>query len=180
LFIVNNLLAFGFCGRLSSRITAQNLGGYLMSAKRASHISAQIEMLESRRLLSAAPVSLTALAAATPAAVHQYPTVPNIVGTYTGSFASSKGLTGTVSIALASEGTTGKLAGTLTVEGYGTVNIKGTVNVKGKFSLHGSGLHLSLTLSGAASTDLNTLAGKFNAGAKHGSAHGTFSASKAG
>lgn len=149
-----------------------------MSAKRASQISAQIEMLESRRLLSAAPVSLTALAAATPAAVHQHPTVPNIVGTYSGTFASNKGQSGDVTINLTSEGTTGKLAGTLTVSGYGTVNIKGTVNVKGKFSLHGSGLHLSLTLSGSAST--NTLAGKFNASAKHGSAHGTFSASKSG
>lgn len=150
-----------------------------MSAKRASNVSAQIEMLESRRLLSAAPVSVTAQMAATPAAVHHHPTVPNIVGTYTGSYA-GKGRTGAVTIALTSEGTTGKLAGTLTVEGYGTVNLKGTVNVKGKFSLHGSGLHLSLTLSGAVSTDGSTLAGKFNAAAKHGSAHGTFSASKSG
>lgn len=149
-----------------------------MSVKGASNVSAQIEMLESRCLLSAAPVSVTALAAATPAAVHNHPTVPNIVGSYSGTFASTKGLTGALTISLTSEGTTGKLAGTLTVTGYGTVNIKGAVNVKGKFSLHGSGLHLSLTLSGAASTDGTTLSGKFNAGAKHGSAHGTFNASK--
>ena len=151
-----------------------------MSAKRTPHVSAQIEMLESRCLLSAAPVSVTALTAATHAAVHHHPTVPNIVGTYSGNYSSTKGQSGGVTIALASEGTTGKLAGTLTVAGYGTVNIKGTVNVKGKFSLHGSGLHLSLTLSGSVSTDGSTLSGKFNAGAKHGSAHGAFSASKSG
>ena len=151
-----------------------------MSAKRASHFSAQIEMLESRCLLSAVPGSVMALTAETPAAVHQHPTVPNIVGSYGGTYASTKGLSGGVTITLISEGKTGKLAGTLTVEGYGTVNIKGTVNVKGKVSLHGSANHLSLTLNGAVGTGGSTLAGKFNASAKHGSAHGTFSTTKSG
>lgn|GEM_PF-4095797 len=150
-----------------------------MSAKRASHISAQIEMLESRRLLSAAPVSLMALAVASPAAVHKHPTVPNIVATYDGTYATSKGQTGQIIITLATEGTTGKLTGSLNVVGLGSLGIAGTVNVKGKVSLHGSVNHFTISISGSFNSVTNVLSGKFSTTSHHGNAHGTFSASKA-
>ncbi len=149
-----------------------------MSAKRASHVSAQIEILESRRLLSAAPVSVTALAAATPAAVHNHPTVPNIVASFNGTYATSKGQTGQIIITLATESKTGKLTGSLNVVGLGSLGISGTVNVKGKVSLHGSVNHFTITISGSFNSVTKTLAGKFSTTSHHGNAHGTFSAAE--
>lgn len=129
-----------------------------MIAKR-TFSRARVETLESRCLLSAAP--------------HTHPTVPTILGTYDGSYIAKNGQTGAIVITFTSEGTTGKLGGTLVVSGTETLKIAGTVNAKDKISFHGSIKHTSVTASGAISTD--TIAGKFNVTAKN-SAHGTFSA----
>lgn len=148
-----------------------------MKVNRRSPCCASVESLESRRLLSAAPASMMAPLAAAPAAVHTHPTVPSILGTYDGSYSATNGSTGQVVITISSEAKTGRLAGTLTIVGTGTLAIAGSVTVKGKFSLHGSAHHLVITLVGAVSSDLSTLAGKYNAVAKHGSSHGSFTAS---
>ena len=140
-----------------------------MRTNRISPGRASIEMLESRRLLSAAPM---------PAAVHTHPTPPNIVAVYDGTYAARNGQTGQVIFTISSEGSTGKLGGTLDVVGTGTLGVAGTVNVKGKFSLHGSVRHFAITINGSVSSDDNTLSGKFNVSAKHGSGPGTFSATK--
>jgi hypothetical protein len=149
-----------------------------MTAKHTSPRRAYVEMLESRRLLSAAPVSLMAAMSPAPAAVHTHPTAPNIVGTFNGTYAASNGQTGQVIITIASEGKTGKIGGTLTIIGTGSLGISGTISVKGKFSLHGSAHHFAITITGSVSSDTNTLSGKFGTTAKHGSSHGTFSVSR--
>jgi len=150
-----------------------------MKANRTTRNFARIEMLESRRLLSAATISVIAPATATRAAVHTHPTVPNILGTFNGTYAATNGTSGDVIITITSEGKGGKLAGTLTVVGTGTLQISGSVNVKGKLSLHGSIHHLVITLTGAVSNANNTLSGKFHSTSNHGSAHGTFTTTKA-
>ena len=149
-----------------------------MRANRTSASCASIEMLESRRLLSAAPMSVMAAMNPTPAAVHTHPTVPSLVAVYDGTYAAANGQTGGVIITISSEGKTGKLGGTLTVVGIGTIGVTGTVSAKGKFSLHGSVRHFSITTSGSVSSNDDTLSGKFNVSAKHGSTHGTFSATR--
>jgi hypothetical protein len=146
-----------------------------MKANRATSACASIEMLESRCLLSAVPVSLRAAMAAAPAAVHTHPSPPNIVNSYSGTYAATNGTTGQLTITISSEGKTGKIAGTLTVAGSGTINISGAVNVKGKFSLHGSAGHHTITATGSVSSDLATLAGKFVSTGRHGATRGTFS-----
>jgi hypothetical protein len=135
-----------------------------MFAKRISP-RARVESLESRCLLSAAPLSA--------AAVHTHPTPPTVLGTYDGSYAATNGQTGEITITFSSEGKTGKLGGTLTILGTGTLGIAGAVTVKDKISFHGSVKHFSITASGSVGTD--TIAGKFSVSAKHGG-HGTFSA----
>ena len=138
---------------------------------------ASVETLESRRLLSAAPMSMTAAITAAPSAVHTHPTAPSILGTYNGTYAATNGSTGQVIITIVSEAKTGHIAGTLTIVGTGTLNIAGAVGLKGKFSFAGAARHLLITVSGSVSSDLSTLSGRYNAVAKHGSSHGTFTAS---
>lgn len=149
-----------------------------MKPNRTSPRCASVETLESRRLLSAAPMSMTAAITAAPSAVHTHPTVPSILGTYEGTYAATNGSTGQVIITIVSEAKTGRLAGTLTIVGIGTVGITGSVGLKGKFSLIGAARHLLITASGSVSSDLSTLSGKYNSVAKHGSNHGTFTASR--
>lgn len=142
-----------------------------MIRKRVSPAGAMVEILESRRLLSAAPIALAS------ASVHTHPTAPNIVGTFDGTYATTNGQTGEIIIAITSEGKTGKVAGTLTVVGLGSLGVSGTVSVKGKFALHGAVRHFTLTSSGSVSSDGKSLAGKFATTAKHGNSHGTLNAS---
>jgi hypothetical protein len=149
-----------------------------MKANRTSHSFARIEMLESRRLLSAGTISVMAPMPATPAAVHSHPTVPSVLGSYSGTYAASNGTSGGMIITISSEGKTGKVAGTLTIVGLGSLDIGGSVNVKGKFSMRGSAHHFAITISGSVSSNGNTLSGRFNTTAKHGSAHGTVTATK--
>ena len=151
-----------------------------MRSNRTLSGCASVERLESRRLLSAAPVPV--MAAMTPvraaAHVHPHPTYPNVLGTFNGTYATTKGQTGQVIFTISSEGKTGKIAGTLTIVGTGTLGISGTVSLKGKFAVHGSAGHFSITIGGAVSSGGNTLAGKFNTTSRHGSSHGTFTTSK--
>lgn len=126
--------------------------------------TARIETLESRRLLSAAPLSA--------AAVHTHPTVPTILGRFDGIYIAKNRPRGVITITFTSEGTTGKLGGTLVVAGIGTINIAGTVNAKNKISFHGSIRHTSVSASGSVFPE--AISGNFNLVAKQ-SVHGTFS-----
>ena len=139
---------------------------------------AGVEALESRCLLSAAPVSVTAAMVPGRASLHTHPTYPSIIGTFGGTYAASNGQTGNVIITLSSEGKTGRLAGTLTIVGTGTLGITGTVSVKGKFAIHGTVNHFSIALNGTVAGGGKVLAGKFSTHARHGSAHGTFTTAK--
>lgn len=148
-----------------------------MKRKIGSSQCARVEVLESRQLLSAAPASLTPAIAASAAAVHSHPTVPSILGTFNGTYSGTNGATGNVIIAITSEAKTGRFTGTLTIVGTGTLGIAGSVTAKNRFTLHGAVRHFAITVSGSVSSDATTLAGRYNAVAKHGSSHGTFSAS---
>ena len=131
-----------------------------MLAKRSSP-TVRIETLESRRLLSAAPLY-----------VHTHPTVPTILGRFDGIYIAKNRPGGVITITFTSEGTTGKLGGTLVVAGIGTINIAGTVNAKNKISFHGSIKHVSVSASGSVFPE--AISGNFNLVAKQ-SVHGTFS-----
>src|SRR5690348_10764752 len=100
-----------------------------MRANRTLSGCASIEALESRRLLSAAPVSVTAAMTPSRTAAHTHPTYPSIIGTFNGTYAAANGQTGQVIITISSEGRTGRLSGTLTIVGTGALGVAGTVSV---------------------------------------------------
>jgi hypothetical protein len=147
-----------------------------------------VEMLESRRLLSATATVAPAAAmygggsgggAVTAAAT----TVPMLTGSaYTGTSTASDGTTSDITISVSTESKSGKLAGTITaITGSTTTTytFSGSVNKKGTFTLKGNGGgHKTLSVKGAVSADTNTLTGTFKAAGKHNSSHGTFTASR--
>jgi hypothetical protein len=115
-----------------------------------------IEMLESRRLMSASVTShLASRLVATPA-VHVKPTIPNIAGTtYDGTFR-RHGTVLPIEIAFHSE----SAAGFLTASIIGFVST-GAVKATRAVTLTGSGDGVSVNLAGKLSANLHTFTGKF-------------------
>ncbi|HEV2425517.1 MAG TPA: hypothetical protein VGZ29_11880 [Terriglobia bacterium] len=131
-----------------------------MNQYSASPPRAQIEMLESRQLLSAAHV-LTA------AAVHTRPTPPNVVGFYAGHFSGTIGsspTSGVLEFVFSSESKTGKLSGDFLSTNV-LFALSGSISVKGKYSFHSTVfvVRQTETLTGTvtANADGTTLAGNF-------------------
>ena len=134
-----------------------------MKSKGGSRGRVQIEMLESRRLLSAGPGSVGT------AAVHTHPTPPNLLGVYDGGFTGSSlgsPTSGTLEFDFTSESKGGHLTGSdaVPVVRYA---VSGSINVKGKFSLHGSRPNETLKVTGTANTDGTILTGNFIVKLKH-------------
>lgn len=147
-----------------------------MNPKGASRHRAQIEMLESRCLLSAGPVSVADAMHVGAAALHTHPTRPNLLGIYNGSNGVSAG-SGDLEFDFTSERTTGKLSGLALLPARYVLS--GSISVKGKFSLHGFLPTATLTVTGTASADGTTLTGSFAIKLKHNrySFRGTYVAS---
>jgi hypothetical protein len=118
-----------------------------------------IETLESRQLLSAAPVLHHA------AKVH--PTPPAILDfSFTGTVTAKSGDTATASLHINSETKAGGLKASLIVDrgpASGTFVLKGTVNPKSKITVHGRLGKIGVTITGTISSDLSTLTGKYAA-----------------
>jgi len=142
-----------------------------------------VEALESRRLLSAAPISYLPGPPARHAAAIVHSTIPVLTGApFVGTATASDGTTDGLAITVTSERKSGALAGSFTVSLSGqslTYAFTGSVNRRGALVLHGrSGGHKTVTVTGTASADGKTLSGKFSASSRHNSSHGTFTASR--
>ena len=140
-----------------------------------------IEILESRRLLSAVPASYAPAALVEgAAATHTHPTIRSVVGTFVGTFSTTAG-PGTLTLTISSQSKSGKFIGTevaaLSGSPADTFSVKGSINVKGKFTVHGSAGHHSFSATGSLSADGKTIAGKFVFTTRHGSSRGTFEVS---
>ena len=147
--------------------------------------SSLIEALESRRFLSASPVSIGAGLLESKAASHSHAHVgvPVLTGAaFTGNASSNTGdKPSALQLTIVSETKSGGLVGTLLVD-VGSDNqksyaIKGSVNHLGVFVLHATGAnHNNALLKGTASADGKTLHGTYAAHepGKHPS-NGTFS-----
>ena len=124
---------------------------------RLPSVPACIEMLESRRLMSASVISdLAPRLVATPA-VHVKPTIPNIAGaTYDGTFR-RHGTVLPIEVAFHSESADGFLSASV----IGFIST-GAVKATRAVTLTGSGDGVSITLAGKLSANLHTFTGKFN------------------
>lgn len=129
-----------------------------------------VERLESRCLMSVAPAA-------------HHPAPPNIVNfDYTGTYATTSGQTGTISLDITSESKSGKIAGILALSVLGTpftMKFSGSVNPKWDINFHGSSGHKSLNAKGVINSDLTAQSGTFVFHSKHANTHGTYNGTTA-
>lgn len=127
--------------------------------------SACVELLESRRLLSAAPIPVL--------------TGAPFVGT---AIDTTHGITESLTITVAAERKSGALSGDFVVSAGGqsqTYIFTGSVNRRGAFVFHArSGNHKTATVTGTTNSAATSLAGKFVSSGKHNTSRGTFSAGR--
>ena len=127
--------------------------------------SACVEALESRRLLSAAPIPVLTGAPFVGAAVD-----------------TTHGMTESLTISIATERKSGAVSGDFVVSAGGqsqTYTFTGSVNRRGAIVFHArSGSHKTATVRGTTNAAGTTLAGTFVSSGKHNSSRGTFSASR--
>ena len=129
------------------------------------HSSACVEVLESRRLLSAAPIPVLTGAPFFGAAVD-----------------TTHGITESLTISVTSERKSGAVSGDFVVSAGGqsqTYTFTGSVNRRGAIVFHArSGSHRTATVKGTTNAAGTSLAGAFVSSGKHNSSRGTFSASR--
>ena len=141
-----------------------------MNPKPASNPRPIFETLESRQLLSAAPVAV-------PSAAHRsHPIAPPlIVGIYPADYTNTKThASGVMEIDFISQTSADHIYGTaIILDNF--YRVSGSINSKGRFSFHGSANHQTVRASGTATPDGTTLVGRFTFSQKHGSFKATFS-----
>jgi hypothetical protein len=136
---------------------------------RSQSPSVAIELLESRRLLSAS-----------------HAVIPILTGAaFMGTAIATDGNSGTIVLTVTSESKKGVCKGTAEISVLGfsdTLSATASVNAKGKISLHFNSRHATLTTTGTASATFisGKFALKYSIRSLHGSSHGTFTLSRSG
>jgi hypothetical protein len=157
-------------GRSTDFMSSFVLEKSMLRQKRVSSDSAAIETLESRRLMSASPVTHALPALVETHAVKVHKPIPSIAGTtYTGTF-HALGQAFTISITFNTESSTGAV--TATVNAEAVFPSTGTVKNTGAVVLHGRDGKITAAVTAKLSADLNTLKGR-------GTVHGKKSVSAA-